>query len=319
MKQKSKNALFALVVAAIAFPLLPAGAQLNGPLAPYKRQPAPGSIQIDVDMVLVNVTVGDAYGHIVANLEKKNFQLFEDTVEQEILTFSREDVPASIGLLFDTSGSMADKMDASRQAMARFLQKSNPNDEFFLINFDNRPELDSRFTSDIEQLQRQSASLKPKGRTALLDAIDLGVTQMKSARYDRHILLVVSDGGDNHSRHHEVEIRNLLKESDCQLYALGIFDARDMKRTSEEREGPGLLSELAVMTGGHLYQATKLSELIDLSGQIGTELRSQYILGYKPTDLRHDGRWRRIKVGLTPSHDPPLTARARTGYYSPRD
>jgi len=142
---------------------------------------------------------------------------------------------------------------------------------------------------------------------------------MKSARYDRHILLVISDGGDNHSRHHEAEIRNLLQESDCQLYALGIFDAQDMQRTAEEREGPSLLSELAEMTGGHLFQSAKLSELADLAGNIGTELRSQYILGYKPADRRHDGRWRRIKVGLTPSPDPPLTARARTGYYSPRD
>lgn len=319
MKQNPRTALLALLIAAITFPLLLAGAQVNGPLAPHKRQASPGSIQIDVDMVLVNVTVNDAYGHLVANLEKKNFQLFEDTVEQEILTFSREDVPASIGLLFDTSQSMSDKMEPSRAALARFLQKSNPNDEFFLISFDNRPELNSRFTSDIEQLQRQSASLKPKGRTALLDAIYLGVAQMRSARYDRHILLVVSDGGDNHSRHHEAEIRNLLKESDCQLYALGIFDPSDMKRTTEEREGPGLLSELAALTGGHVFQTAKLTDLVDLSGKIGTELRNQYILGYKPADLRHDGRWRRIKVALTPSHEPPLTARARTGYYSPRD
>jgi Ca-activated chloride channel family protein len=263
--------------------------------------------------------VTDAYGHLIANLEKKNFRLFEDNVEQEIVTFSNEDVQASIGLLFDTSGSMADKMDASRQAVAHFLQKSNPNDEFFLINFDNRAELTSRFTSNIEQLQQRMMSLKPNGRTALLDAINLGMAQMKSARNERHILLIISDGGDNHSRHHVTEVRNLLKESDCQLYALGIFDARDMKRTTEEREGPSLLFELAEMTGGHLFQAASLSELIDLSGKIGTELRSQYILGYKPSDLRHDGRWRRIKVSLTPPNDRPLTARARTGYYSPRD
>jgi Ca-activated chloride channel family protein len=319
MKQKPKAALLALVIATVTFPALPAGAQLNGPLAPYKPQPSAGSIQIDVDMVLVNVSVTDAYGHLIANLEKKNFRLFEDNVEQEIVTFSNEDVPASIGLLFDTSGSMADKMDASRQAVAHFLQKSNPNDEFFLINFDNRAELTSRFTSNIEQLQQRMMSLKPNGRTALLDAINLGMAQMKSARNERHILLIISDGGDNHSRHHVTEVRNLLKESDCQLYALGIFDARDMKRTTEEREGPSLLLELAEMTGGHLFQAASLSELVDLSGKIGTELRSQYILGYKPSDLRHDGRWRRIKVSLTPPNDRPLTARARTGYYSPRD
>jgi len=319
MKQKTKAALLALVFATTTFPALPAAAQLNGPLAPYKPQPAAGSIQIHVDMVLVNVSVTDAYGHLIADLEKKNFRIFEDNIEQEIMTFSSEDVPASIGLLFDTSGSMSDKMDASRQAVAHFLQKSNPNDEFFVVSFNSRPELTSRFTSDIEQLQERTTSLRPKGRTALLDAIYLGVEQMKSARHERHILLVISDGGDNHSRHHETEIRNLLKESDCQLYALGIFDARDMKRTTEERDGPSLLSDLAEMTGGHVFSAATLSELVGLSEKIGMELRSQYIIGYKPSDVRHDGRWRGIKVSVAPPSDRPLTARARAGYYSPRD
>jgi Ca-activated chloride channel family protein len=319
MKQSPRAALLAVVFASITFLQLSAGAQVDGPLTLHRRQPSANSIQIDVDMVLVNASVTDAYGHPVPNLEKKNFRLFEDNVEQEILTFSTEDVPASIGLLFDTSESMSDKMVASRHAVAQFLQKSNPKDEFFLISFNNRPDLNSPFTSDIEQLQERTISLKPRGRTALLDAIYLGVAQMKSARHDRHILLVISDGGDNHSRHHETEIRNLLRESDCQLYALGIFDAHDMSRTTEEREGPGLLSELAEMTGGHVFQAASLRELLDLSGKIGTELRSQYIIGYKSSDPHHDGGWRRIKVSLAPSNSRPLMAHARTGYYSPRD
>lgn len=323
MKPNPQTALLAMVIAAITLAALPAAAQLNGPVAPYKRQPAAGSIQIDVDMVLVNVGVSDAYGHLVSNLEKKNFRLFEDNVEQEILTFSSEDVPASIGLLFDTSGSMSDKMDASRQAVAHFLKASNPQDEFFVISFNDRAELASPFTSDIEQLQKRTDSLKPKGRTAFLDAVYFGLAQMKNARHERHILLVISDGGDNHSRHHEGEIRDLLRESDCQLYALGIFDERDMKRTAEERYGPSLLSELGEMTGGHVFPSASVSELVDISEKIGAELRSQYILGYKPVAIPHDGRWRRIKVSVThsptPTQDPPLTARARTGYYSPRD
>ena len=318
MKQKHKIA-FLVLLAAATFPLLTARAQVNGPVTPHKVQTTAGSIQIDVDMVLVNASVTDTYGHPVPNLEMKNFRLFEDNIEQEILTFSNEDVPASIGLLFDTSGSMADKMDASRQAVVNFLKKSNPDDEFFLISFNSHAELTGRFTSDIEQLQRRMTSLKPDGRTALLDAIDLGMEQLRSARHERHILLVLSDGGDNHSRHHLPEVRRLLEESDCQLYALGIFDPRDMKRTSEEREGPGLLSELAEMTGGHLFQSANLSELADLAGKIGTELRSQYILGYRPTDVHHDGRWHPIKVRLGSTNDAPLTARARMGYYSPRD
>jgi Ca-activated chloride channel homolog len=320
MKRNAEAVFLSLMFLAMAFPLLPARAQVSGPLGPHRREASLGSIEIDVDMVLVNVSVNDADGHVVANLGKKNFHLFEDNAEQEILTFSREDVPASIGLLFDTSGSMADKMDAAREAVGQFLRKSNPDDEFFLIGFDNRPELESRFTSNVDQLQQKTKALKARGRTSLLDAIHLGLEQMKSARHERHVLLVLSDGGDNHSRHHLTEIRNLLRESDCQLYALGIFDPNDMKRTAEEHDGPGLLSDLGEMTGGHLYQAANLNELVDLSGKIGTELRSQYILGYKPGDSRHDGRWRRIKVTLTPpSEQPPLTARARTGYYGPRD
>jgi Ca-activated chloride channel family protein len=215
---------------------------------------------------------------------------------------------------------MINKMEASRKALANFLQKSNPNDEFFLISFNNRVELDSPFISDIELLQKRTMALRPEGRTSLLDAIHFGLAQMKSARYERQILLIISDGGDNHSRHHEGEIRSLLQEADCQLYALGIFDPKEMRKTEEERNGPGLLSELAEMTGGRLFEAANLSELADLSGKIGTELRSQYVLGYKPSDGHHDGRWRRIKVSLAPSnHQPPLRARARTGYYSPRD
>ena len=319
MNQARKGTLLFFVIAIIAF-LLPAGAQVSGPLAPSTSQPRPGSIQIDVEMVLVNVSVNDASGHLITDLAKKNFRLFEDDVEQEILTFSKEDVPASVGLLFDTSGSMGDKMEASRKAVANFLQKSNPSDEFFLISFNNRAELDSRFDSNIEVLQNRMLSLKPQGRTSLLDAIYFGLAQMKGARNDRRILLVISDGGDNHSRHHEGEIRSLLQEADCQLYALGIFDPKEMRKTEEERNGPGLLSELTEMTGGRLFEAASLSEMADLSGKIGTELRSQYVLGYKPSDAHHDGRWHRIKVGLAPSSDqPPLRARARAGYFSPRD
>src|SRR5690348_2524960 len=249
MKPNAKAVFLSLMVLAMTFALLSARAQVSGPLGPHRREASLESIEINVNMVLDNVSVNDAEGHVVANLGKKNFHLFEDNAEQEILTFSREDVPASIGLLFDTSGSMADKMEAARKALGNFLQKSNPGDEFFLISFNNHAELDSRFTSNVDLLQQRTTSLKPEGRTSLLDAIYYGLAQMKSARHDRRILMVISDGGDNHSRHHEGEIRALLQESDCQLYALGIFDANDMKRTSEERNGPGLLSELAEMTG----------------------------------------------------------------------
>jgi Ca-activated chloride channel family protein len=319
MKRHPTTALipFSIGFLIITFASLQASAQVSGPLVRHETHRAAGSIEIDVDMVLVNVGVTDSQGHVIANLKRKDFRLYEDNAEQEILSFSREDVPASIGLLFDTSVSMFDKMDWARKAVDTFLAKSNPDDEFFLINFDNRPELDSPFTPDIALLQERTAALKPRGRTSLLDAIYAGVQMMKQARHDRHILLVISDGGDNHSRHHLAEIRNLLRESDSQLYALGIFDANDMKRTEEERNGPALLTELGEMTGGRLYQAATLSDLVDLSGKIGMELRSQYILGFKP--VVHDGSWHHLKVALTAPSNIPLAARARSGYFSPRD
>jgi len=308
MKRNLKAGHLAIIVAAVTFPLLSAAAQIEGPITLHRRQtsadsmpqPSANSIQIDADMVRVNVTVTDASGHLAPNLQKKDFRLFEDNVEQEILTFSRKDVPASIGLIFDTSRSMSDKMVASRHALAQFLQNSNPKDEFFLVSSSNRPDLKSGFTSDIEHLQERTMSLKPRGRSSLLDAIYFGVAQMKSARYDRHILLVISDGGDNHSRHDENEIRNLLRESDCQLYGL-IFDANDASSMTEDREGPRLLSELAETIGGHVFQAANPWELLDFSGNLGVELQRQYVVGYKPSDPRPDSR--RIKVSLTPFDD----------------
>lgn len=308
MKRNLKAGHLAMIVAAITFPLLSAAAQVEGPITLHRRQPSAdsipqpsaNSIQIDADTVRVNVTVTDASGQLAPNLQKKNFRLFEDDVEQQILTFSRKDVPASVGLLFDTSRSMFDKMVGSRHALAQFLQNSNPKDEFFLVSFNNRPDLKSGFTSDIEHLQERTMSLKPRGRTSLLDAIYFGVAQMKSARYDRHILLVISDGGDDHSRHDETEIRKLLRESDCQLYGLGMFAARDASST-EDREGPRLLSELAETTGGHVFQAASLWELLDFSGNLGVELQRQYVVGYKPSDPRPDSR--QIKVSLTPFND----------------
>ena len=309
MKRNLKPGHFAMIVAAVTFPLLSAAAQVEGPITLHRRQPSAdsipqptaNSIQIDADTVRVNVTVTDAFGHLAPNLQKNNFRLFEDDVEQKILSFSRKDAPASIGVLFDTSRGMSDKMVASRHALAQFLQNSNPKDEFFLVSFNNRPDLKSGFTSDIERLEERTMSLKPRGRTSLLDAIYFGVAQMKSARYDRHILLVISDGVDNHSRHDETEILSLLRGSDCQVYTLGMFDADDASSMTEDGEGPRLLSELAETTGGDVLQASNLWDLLDLSGNLGVELQGQYVVGYKPSDPRPDSR--RIKVSLTPFND----------------
>ncbi len=310
-------ALLALVVFAV-----PALAQVTGPELP-KQSYEPDAkksagIKLNVEMALVNVTVTDPYSRLVTGLDKENFKVFEDGIEQEISAFSSEDVPISIGLVFDMSGSMADKVDKARQAAIQFMRTANPRDEFFLVSFNDRAELTSRFTSSIEELESRMMFTVAKGRTALLDAIYLGLSQMRGAKNGKRALLIISDGGDNHSRYNEADIRNFLKEADCQLYAMGIFDVNDMGRTTEERYGPSLLSELAEMTGGRVFPVSSLGDLPDIAAKIGMELRNQYVLGYKPSDVRHNGAWRKIKVKLlAPKGLPPLNVYAKTGYYAP--
>jgi Ca-activated chloride channel family protein len=324
MTQRSKRFFVFVSTAAVAFLTLPGIAQVVGPAAPprYPGDPSQKSgkpIQIDVEMVLVNVTVTDPQDRLVMGLEKNNFRLYENGAEQEILTFSNEDQPISIGLLFDMSGSMADKLDKAREAALQILKTANPKDEFFLISFNDRAELTSDFTSDLADLQRRMMATKTRGRTALLDAIFLGMKEMKNARYRKRALLVVSDGGDNHSRYHEPRIRSDLREADCQLYAMGIFDDQDMKRTSEERKGPALLSELAEITGGHAFAVSTVDQLPDVAAKISMELRDRYVLGFKPSGAR-DGAWRALKVKVAPPPSvPPVHVYARNGYYSPSD
>jgi len=306
----------------LALPLaVPAAAQVTGPEVPAPPPPeqkANKPIQMDVSLALVNVTVTDPYSRLVTGLEKQNFRVYEDGVEQQVATFSSEDVPISIGVIFDMSGSMSDKVDKARQAAVQFFKTANPRDEFFLVSFNDRAELTSRFTSSVEELQNRMMYTAAKGRTALLDAIYLGLSQMRGAHNGKRALLIISDGGDNHSRYNEADIRSFLKEADCQLYAMGVFDANDMGRTTEERYGPTLLSELAEMTGGRVFPVASLNDLPDIAAKIGMELRNQYVLGYKPSDARHNGLWRKIKVKLVPPKGlPPLNVYAKTGYYAP--
>jgi Ca-activated chloride channel family protein len=158
----------------------------------------------------------------------------------------------------------------------------------------------------------------PRGRTALLDAIYLGLSEMRGARNSKRALLIISDGGDNHSRYTESDIRNLVKDADCQLYSIGLFDANDRGRSLEELYGPTLLSEITQLTGGRVFPVTSLDDLPDIAAKIGLELRNQYILGYKPGNTRHNGAWRKIRVKLAPPKGlPPLRVFAKTGYYAP--
>jgi Ca-activated chloride channel homolog len=279
----------------------------------------PSGLHMDVDLALVNVTVTDPYNRLVTGLDPDNFRVFEDNVEQEVVTFSSEDVPISIGVIFDFSGSMANKIGKAREAAIQFFKTANPQDEFFLVSFNERAELTSAFTNSVEDLQSRLMLTAPKGRTALLDAIYLGLSQMRGARNGKRALLILSDGGDNHSRYNESDIKRLVKEADTQLYAIGIFDPLGYRnRTPEELNGPSLLSEVTEMTGGRVFAVENLNELPDIASKIGMELRNQYVLGYRPSNKAHDARWRKIKIKLrAPKGLPPLNVYSKTGYYAP--
>lgn len=281
--------------------------------------PRESRFNLDVNLVLVNVSVMTPMGRSLTGLGKQHFRIFEDSDEQEIAYLASEDAPISVGIIFDCSGSMGQKMAKSREALGEFFRTANPQDEFFLIELSERPRLMVDFTSRPEEIQDRIASIQPKGLTALLDSIHLGLSQMKQAKKPRKALLIISDGGDNFSRYTESEVRRLVKESDVQIYAIGMYEPASIRgRTPEELSGPDLLTELAEQSGGRQFAATRLSELPDIASQISLALRNQYLLGYIPTNAKKDGKWRRIHVKLNGPHGaPPRRVSAKQGYYAP--
>jgi Ca-activated chloride channel homolog len=287
-----------------------------------RRQAAPPSqnqavLRSDASLVVIPTWVSTATGNSVTNLSKENFRVSQDDVDQPISYFVKDDAPLSIGLLFDISGSMRNKMEKAEQAVAAFFRTANSEDEFFLVEFSDRAKLIVPFTPDSEEIYSRVAATKPEGRTSLLDAIEVGLKQMKKARHTRKALVIVSDGGDNWSRHSAREIRSDLMESDVQLYAMGIFDPDLSKKSPlENRNGPALLEQLAGETGGRHYPVANLNDLPGISATIGLDLRNEYLLGYYPVDSR-DGKYHRVKVNLTlPESMPPLHANYRKGYYA---
>ena len=237
-------------------------------------------LKVDVDLVLVPVTITDPMNRLVTGLDKENFTLFEGKDLQEIRHFSSEDAPVSLGVIFDMSGSMSSKIERAREAVIEFFKTANPQDEFFMITFADKPEEISDFTQSIEDIQGKLVYTVPKGRTALLDAIYLGVSKMRQAKYPKKALLIISDGGDNHSRYTEGEIKSVVKEADVLIYAIGIYD--HYMSTPEEQLGPALLGDLTELTGGRAFTIDNPNDLADVATKIGIELRNQYVLGYRP-------------------------------------
>jgi Ca-activated chloride channel family protein len=275
-------------------------------------------LKVAVDLVLVPVTITDPMNRLVTGLDKDNFQLFEGSSKEEIKSFSSEDAPVSLGVIFDSSGSMSSKMDRAKEAVTEFFKTANPQDEFFMVTFSDEPEMVTDFTSSVEEIQDKLLYTVPQKRTALLDAIYMGVSKMRQAKYPKKALLIISDGGDNHSRYTENEIKALVKEADVMVYAIGIYDR--YFQSQEEQLGPQLLGEVAELTGGRAFTVENPNDLADVATKIGVELRNQYVLGYRPSKGVRDGKWRKIKVKLLPPKGlPPLRVYARTGYFAPEE
>ncbi len=273
------------------------------------------SLRRDVNLVLVPVTVTDPMNRLVAGLDKENFVLTENGQPQQIRSLSSEDAPISLGVIFDLSGSMVDKIDKSRQAVIDFFRTANPQDEFFLVTFSDEPEVLVDFTSSVDDIQNQLALAVPQGSTSLLDAVYLGINRMRQAHNARKALLIISDGGDNHSRYTDREIVDMVREADVQIYAMGLFNFRS--NTPEELHGPELLGAITGATGGQTFFIQSPKDLSDVAAKIGIELRNQYVLIYRPVNPSHDGRWRKIKVKVNPPTGlPRLHVYAKDGYYA---
>jgi Ca-activated chloride channel homolog len=286
------------------------------PPASQRSQPQ-GVLRSDASLVVIPTWVTTAAGASVTSLSKDNFRVTDDNVEQRIAYFIKDDAPLSIGLLFDTSGSMRDKMERASESVAAFFRTANTEDEFFLVEFNDRAKLTIPFTPDSGEIYSRVAGTKPSGKTSLLDGIQVALKQMKKARHSRKAILIISDGGDNWSWHTVRQIRGELLESDVQLYAMGIFGPELSSRSPvENRHGPGLLDELAGQSGGRHYPVGNLNDLPAISAKIGTDLRNEYLLGYYPADSR-DGKYHQVRVNLAlPDDMAPLRANYRRGYYA---
>jgi VWFA-related protein len=276
-------------------------------------------LRVDSSLVLIPVHVTNAAGGTVTGIPRDDFRVLEDNAEQIVSSFFTEDAPVSIGLLFDASGSMRPKMRKASEAAEAFFRSTNPDDEFFLVDFNDRARLVVPFTQDTAKVYGEIARTKPMGRTSLIDAVYLATTQMKKARNPRKALVIFSDGGDNWSRHSVREMRNALLESDLQVYAMGIFDEDYGRNHSvEERNGPALLDELTTLTGGRHFPVDELDRLPEISERIARELHSQYLLGYHPTNPARDGKYRQVKVILDLPNARNLRTSYRRGYFGPQ-
>ena len=274
------------------------------------------NIHVNSDLVLIPVMVMDNKERMITGLTREQFRVWDEKAEQVISHFAAEDVPVSISLLFDASGSMGKKLVESRAAVMAFINAANPDDEFSLIQFNDHPQLLQGFTTRKEDIEDRLKVIQSNGRTALLDAIVLSLAEMRHAKHRRKAILILSDGGDNDSRYTVREVKSRLRETDVQIYSIGIMESYSNRYiTLEEMEGAALLDDVARQTGGRLFEVGNLNDLPAIAVKIGTALRNQYLLGYVPSNNMRDGKYHRVQVKIARGKEMPrLRASFRTGY-----
>ncbi|MER3631051.1 MAG: VWA domain-containing protein [Blastocatellia bacterium] len=275
------------------------------------------NITINTDLVTLTLTVTDNYGRYVSGLTKKAFRIFDEGEEQEITFFSDSDAPASVGILFDISGSMSgEKIAKARVALTKFIENSHPNDEYFLIAFNKRAQLLLDRTRDAEAVLQKLTLVQPRESTALYDAVYLGLERVSRGAHQKKALLIISDGQDNSSRYNFREVKRLMKESDIVTYAVGILDRGDVS-SGLGLLGQAFLDELTSVTGGRSFYPNSNAEMDEIFERIALELRHQYSIGYTPPNFKPDGSWRKVRVKVNPPRGlPRLTVRSREGYYA---
>jgi Ca-activated chloride channel homolog len=274
------------------------------------------TLKVDVDLVLVNATVTDQLNRYVSGLESKHFQVWEDKIEQKVEYFNAEDVPISIGIIFDVSGSMKEKIGTAREAAATFLKTGNPDDEYFLVTFANRPEVVADFTTDVTKLQSKLLVTPAKGMTAMYDSVYVGLEKLKEGSNPKKALLLITDGEDNRSRYTFQNVKDFVKEQDVQIYGIGITDEWN-SQLSAGHTGRAMIEELADLTGGRAFFPDSVYELEDICTKIAVELKNQYVLGFHSTNGAKDGKWRKLRVKVNPPKGiEHLNVRAKSGYYA---
>jgi Ca-activated chloride channel family protein len=311
-------AVLAAVLLQPAFAQVPPDEVHILPRTTAPRQPEhQRALKSSVDLVLVNVTVTDFHDRLIHDLKASDFLLADGKNPQRIRYFSSEDTPISVAVILDISGSMGNKIEQVCSAATEFFRSSNPQDEFAVLTLSDKPRLLTHFTNSLEDIESALQRIQPGGPTALWDAIYVGLREMRTARYGKKALLVISDGGDNQSRYTQAEIKSVLQEADVQLYAIDIFER--FPRTKEERTGLLALDEVTSVTGGRVFLTHDSNELHQAVRQINDELRTQYVLGYVPDKTTRDGKWHKIKVEMNAAKPRKLRIYAKKGYYSPVD